>query len=368
MTDLNLNNLKMEFKHIENSENAWNPDGIEGCDEESFVRNNPAEKSIFKELDFNNDGYISEQEFMCAKGMAGEDGILADKERNDSCMEQMKYFARRDIDKWFKIDKNRDGLVSNVEEKSWDIYNNNGKTLEGSMSNEQLANKYNIQEKTVSKINLQNWLDNGIEELKERAKNRYGVELTQKQIIEIRKEQIKQLNNWLLKSGDNKEASFYQQLNLDAYTRLMSTEDGEACCGGDICEFSGFSPSDLNRNGKYTSKDMKARLNWAQNSYLVDDNGKTVYDADGQTVPAKMMTDAQVQKYKKIVESVTGKPWDSDDWEVSQEQFTIIAEKVNGTYGDETRLEGKTRADVPENRQALLRFLEEKGWLYEQFK
>ena len=68
------------------------------------------------------------------------------------------------------------------------------------------------------------------------------------------------------------------------------------------------------------------------------------------------------------VESVTGKPWDSDDWDVSMEQWDIICQKVNGTYGDETRLEGKTRADIPENRQALLRFLEQKGWLYEQFK
>ena len=143
----------------------------------------------------------------------------------------------------------------------------------------------------------------------------------------------------------------------------MSTRDGEACCGGDICEFSGFSPSDLEKNGKYTSKDMKARLEWAENSYKVDDNGKTVLDANGHTIPAKMMTDAQVQKYKEIVESVTGKPWDSDDWDVSMEQWDIICQKVNGTYGDETRLEGKTRADIPENRQALLRFLEQKGWL-----
>ena len=72
--------------------------------------------------------------------------------------------------------------------------------------------------------------------------------------------------------------------------------------------------------------------------------------------------------YKEIVESVTGKPWDSNGWEVSIEEWYIIGEKINGTYGDDTRLEGKTRADIPQNRQALLRFLEEKGWLYEQFK
>ena len=62
------------------------------------------------------------------------------------------------------------------------------------------------------------------------------------------------------------------------------------------------------------------------------------------------------------------KPWDSNGWEVSEKEWGIISEKINGTYGDETRLEGKTRADIPSNRQALLRFLEEKGWLYEQFK
>ena len=113
---------------------------------------------------------------------------------------------------------------------------------------------------------------------------------------------------------------------------------------------------------------MKARLAWAENSYLVDDEGKTVHTEDGNTIPVKMMTPSQVQKYKEIVESTTGQPWESDNWEVTIEQWNEICEKVNGTYGDDTRLEGKTRADIPENRQALLRFLEEKGWLYEQFK
>lgn len=227
MANLNLNNLKMDFKYIENSETAWNPNGVCGCDEESFIRSNPqAGKSIFKELDFNKDGYISEQEFACAKNMAGDDGILTDKERNDSCMEEMKFFARRGIDKWFKIDKDRDGFATNVEMESWSTYCENGKTLEGAMSNKQLANKYNMQEKIIS--DMQSWLDSEIEDIKNDARTHFGVELTQKQIIEIKKEQIKQLNNWLLKSGDNEEASFYQQLNLDAYTRLMSTRDGRS--------------------------------------------------------------------------------------------------------------------------------------------
>ena len=80
--------------------------------------------------------------------------------------------------------------------------------------------------------------------------------------------------------------------------RDRSTRDGEACCGGDICEFAGFSPSDLEKNGKYTSKDMKARLEWAENSYKVDDNGKTVLDANGHTIPAKTVSYTHLDVYK----------------------------------------------------------------------
>lgn len=117
--------------------------------------------------------------------MAGDNGILTDKERNDSCMEEMKYFARRGIDKWFKIDKDRDGFATNVEMESWSTYCKNGKTLEGSMSNKQIANKYNMQEKIVS--DMQSWLDSEIEDIKNDARTHFGVELTQKQIIEIKK-------------------------------------------------------------------------------------------------------------------------------------------------------------------------------------
>lgn len=369
MTDLTgFHNLKMEYKLIENSQTAWNPNGVEGCDEETFLRNNKsADKSIFNALDINKDGYITESEYNLTCGLdENQDGTVTDAERNKACMKEMKFFARRDIDKWFKIDKNRDGKRSNIEIERWGAYNKNSKTLEGAMSNEALAKKYNMKEENIGDIQV--WLDTYIEDLKQFAKDRYGVELSKKQIIEIKKEQMKQLNTWLLKEGDNENSSFYEQLNLDSYTRLMSTIDGEACCGGDICEFAKFSPSDLDRNGKYTAKDMKARLSWAENSYKVDDNGKAIYDKNGQKIPAKMMTPNQVQKYKEIVESVTGKSWDSEDWEVTPEQWGEICQKVNGTYGDETRLEGKTRADVPENRQALLRFLEEKGWLYKQFR
>ena len=81
------------------------------------------------------------------------------------------------------------------------------------------------------------------------------------------------------------------------------------------------------------------------------------------------MTVQQIVDYIDIVEQQIGVGnFDKDDWSVDSEQYMQISSAINGTAGDESRLEGKTRADVPENRQALLKFLEEKGWLYEQFK
>ena len=81
------------------------------------------------------------------------------------------------------------------------------------------------------------------------------------------------------------------------------------------------------------------------------------------------MTVQQIVDYIDIVEQQIGVGnFDKEDWSVDAEQYTQITFAINGTTGDETRLEGKTRADIPENRQALLKFLEEKGWLYEQFK
>ena len=50
MANLNLNNLKMDFKYIENSETAWNPNGVCGCDEESFIRSNPQGKVFSRNL------------------------------------------------------------------------------------------------------------------------------------------------------------------------------------------------------------------------------------------------------------------------------------------------------------------------------
>ena len=81
------------------------------------------------------------------------------------------------------------------------------------------------------------------------------------------------------------------------------------------------------------------------------------------------MTVQQIVDYIDIVEQQIGAGnFDNDNWSVNNEQYRQIVLEINGTVGDEDKLQGKTRADIPENRQNLLRFLEEKGWLYEQFK
>lgn len=81
------------------------------------------------------------------------------------------------------------------------------------------------------------------------------------------------------------------------------------------------------------------------------------------------MTVQQIVDYIDIVEQQIGVGnFDKKDWSVSAKQYDQITQDINGTTDDETKLQGKTRADVPENRQALLKFLEEKGWLYDQFK
>ena len=81
------------------------------------------------------------------------------------------------------------------------------------------------------------------------------------------------------------------------------------------------------------------------------------------------MTVKQIVDYIDIVERQIGAgKFDDDNWSVNAKQYKQIVFDINDTTGDEDRLRGKTRADIPENRQNLLRFLEEKGWLYEQFK
>ena len=79
------------------------------------------------------------------------------------------------------------------------------------------------------------------------------------------------------------------------------------------------------------------------------------------------MSVQQIVDYIDIVETVTGKSFDGDDWSINAEQFDEISERINGTLGDETILDGKTKADVLPERQNLYEYLKENNLLLQQF-
>ena len=113
-TGLNLNGISIEFKsQINGSKTKFHTNGEMGCNKADFEKKNPS-CNIFEQLDTNKDGYISEKEWQIQLSMAGEDKILTEKERTDTAMQTAIYFASRNIDKWFKIDRDRNGILKNV--------------------------------------------------------------------------------------------------------------------------------------------------------------------------------------------------------------------------------------------------------------
>lgn len=423
MSDINLNSFQ---KQIQTFMNHIKSTGETQVDEKTFLDKITNDRSIFEMLDQNRDGKITENEMNAVfQADADNDGIVTNNEIR--CMNDMKFFARRTVDKWFSLDVNRDGHWSNVERKLGDKRMFEGAesdtSLDASMSNEQLSKLYNMKEKIEDPENkqLEDWLNGWLDDLKQEAKEKYGVELSDKQIIILKNEYKKQLNTWLFKTGDNAtgNAPLYNSLNLTAYTRLITTEQTVSCCGGDIIpppaapkkDICAEVFSDLEHEGASNSaKEVKNRLAWAM--YKTPPKEELATSEDASTVWQNMsdeqynnyhqqyrqmrdmkasdfrellkpeneqkradfeknsaMTVQQIVDYIDIVEQQIGiGNFDKEDWSVDSEQYMQISSAINGTAGDESRLKGKTRADVPENRQALLKFLEEKGWLYEQFK
>ena len=423
MSDINLNSFQ---KQIQTFMNHIKSTGETQVDEKTFEEKITNDRSIFCMLDQNRDGKISEDEMNAIfQADANNDGIVTDNEIR--CMNDMKFFARRTVDKWFSLDVNRDGHWSNVETKLGDKRMFEGAksdtSLDASMSNEQLSRLYNMKEKIDDPNNkqLEDWLNSWLDDLKQEAKEKYGVELNDKQIIILKNEYKKQLNTWLFKTGDNAtgNAPLYNSLNCTAYTRLITTKQTVSCCGGDIVpppaapkkDICAEVFSDLEHEGASNSaKEVKNRLAWAMFKTPPKEELATCEDASTvwQNMSDKQydnyhqqylqmrdmkasdfrellkpenaqkradfeknsaMTVQQIVDYIDIVEQQIGVGnFDKEDWSVDSEQYMQISSAINGTAGDESRLEGKTRADVPENRQALLKFLEEKGWLFEQFK
>ena len=441
MADINLSSFQ---KHVQNFMNIVKSSGDAKVDEQTFAEKVTNDISIFKMLDQNHDGKISEDEINTVlQADSDDDGIVTEKEF--ACMEQMKFSAKREIDKWFSFDINRDGHISNVEDILAEKRLFSDTELEGAKTNEQLAKLYNLQEKIEDKnLILEGWLNNSIEELKQEAKEKYGIELSNNQIIILKNEQKKHLNTWLFKTGDNatSDAPLYNSLNNTAYTRLVTMQQTVSCCGGDIipppvtndrnsCTFV-FSDLSL-ENSLNSSEEVKNRLAWAmypmspelkEIKTQIDKEFQTKIDA-GELTPEEAeeqkkevsvwervsdedyhihhehyqqmrdmkasdfrellkleneqkriefekhssMTVKQIVDYIDIVEQQIGiGNFDNDNWSVNSTQYQQIVYGINGTVSDEDKLHGKTRVDIPENRQNLLRFLEERGWLKEQFK
>ena len=482
MADINLNQFQ---KHVQNFMNIVKSSGDAKVDEQTFAEKVTNDRSIFEMLDQNGDGKISEDEINTVlQADSDNDGIVTEKEL--ACMQELKFKAKRTIDKWFTLDINRDGHRSNVETKlgdhrMWgDASTYTG--LDAAMSNEKLEKLYDMKETINDSQNetLENWMNIWLEDLKQAAKDHFDIELNDRQIIVLKNEYKKQLNTWLFKTGENAngDAPLYNSLNNTAYIRLITTEQKNSCCGGDIipppatndksyCSFvfNGLehSKEDLEniqekvnelqskfKAGEITeekfkeevkklyiltnsSEEVKNRLAWAmypmspelkEIKEKIDNEFQAKIDA-GELTPEEAeeqkkeisvwermsdesyrmhhehyqqlrdmkasdfrellkpeneqrriefernssMTVQQIVDYIDIVEQQIGAGnFDNSDWSVNNEQYYQIVLEINGTVGDEDRLQGKTRADIPENRQNLLRFLEEKGWLYEQFK
>ena len=476
MSDLsnlgNFKNLIFNFKSkvIENK-STGSPKEANCVDKETFLRDNPSlNNSIFEAFDFNEDGYIEEDEYKMIRLFDQDgDGELSEQELEQyhkNALNSALFFARRNVDKWFTMDINRDGVLSNVEDEMAKYRMREECTdmehiKDSALSNEELAIKYNMTEENNVGWTLEKHMESWRNTIIEDTKYQFGVELSEKDIILIQKEMIKQLNTWLFKTGDNAtgDAPLYNSLNVTAYTRLMTDNQTISCCGGDIVPppmteskdgcTEAFRPMTLSADQqieyireaqelekqlkleieqgiiteeqaderwnefdkKYsivnTSEEVKNRLAWAMfpiipKEELAQNPESTVWENMTDEQYAKyheqymtmrnmtasdfrellrpenkakreefeknsIMTVGQIVQYINMVEEVTGKPWDSDDWQINQGDFHKIGLMINGTDKDEELLQGKTRADISENRQNLLHYLEEKGWLYETF-
>lgn len=418
MNGIDFNNIANKFWSL--TQNSENENTEIKLDLKTFTEKICNDSSIFKQLDIDNDGYVTSREFGTIKNCdINGDGLVTDDEITNTALKQAKWTIRRHTDKWFICDLNRDGIWSNVETKFADkrMADETYSGLDGTLSNQELAEKYNLEE-NPTELDYEAWINGWIERVKEETKIFFGVELNEKQMILLKKEAVKQLNTWLMKTGDGENAPLYCQLNATAYTRLITDEDTVSCCGGNIDKPPMTEQPIINTNGEVeatscapmfssmdnkisvnTSEEFKNRLAWSMFATKTQEEQAKMtpeeyakHKQDWQKIRAMKAQDfrelllpenkekkeefesnsymsvKQIVNYIDIVESVSGQSWDSSDWEVNIEQWEIICQKVNGTYNDAALLEDKTRADIPENRQALLRFLEKKGWLFEQFK
>lgn len=374
--------------------------------------NSKNKESLFTQLDKNHDYKVSNEELEAA-GYTGKDL---------NAMRQALFFAERSVNKWFIYDKNQNGAPDNVEMKMWEFHNNEDNQKYGDMTPEEFAKKNNLTflENDTSR-DFENWCKDWVEDknpmsgIKAIVKERYGKDLNDEETQLLYDAMKNQANRWLFK-----DKALYNRLNNSAYTRLATADQAVSCCGGDISKPPIGEQPKLDANGELTENDSceiifaslededgintayqtKNRLAWAAFNTVSDvDAAKMTpeeyaqYQKDWEDVrnmkasdfrdllkpenkaalekfEAKSnMTVKQITDYIDIVESTTGKDFDGNDWSLDAQMFhKDIMAKLNGTYGDETILEGKTRTDVPPEKHEWLNYLEKHGLLLEQFK
>lgn len=369
----------------------------------SKTKENGMKESLFTMLDSNKDGQISKEELKSA-GYQGEDLVA---------LNEAMFKAERSVNKWMRIDLNRNGTTDNIEDAIWNKHNTDDGHIDGDLSPEEFAKKYNLEKfSNYQGRDFEEWCKIWIEDenpmvgVKSWMKKQYGKDLNEAETRLLYDVMKSQANRWLFK-----ENALYERLNLDAYTRLVTPEQTVSCCGGDVSKppigpqnpdegcaiiFRGLTDYD----GSNSSFDTKNRLAWAAFKTIPQDEvlkmtpeEYKVYQAEWQKVrnmkasdyrnllkpenkeklekfeQNSNMTVQQIVDYIDIVESSTGQDFDSNDWTIdSQTFFEEIMPKINGTYGDDTILEGKTRLDIPPEKQNWLNYLEQHDLLLEQFK
>lgn len=360
-------------------------------------------ESLFTKLDKDKNGTVSDEELR----LAGYKG------KELSAISEALFFAERDVNKWFTVDKNQSGTSDNAENKMWYIHNNNDYHKIGDMSPEEFAKDNNIETLIESKDNdfeswCKKWMDsdNPMVGIKAIIKDKYGKDLNDEETQLLYDAMKNQANRWLFK-----DKALYNRLNLSAYTRLATTDQAVSCCGGDVSkppigpqnpdEGCAMIFSSLEEEGSAnSSNEMKNRLSWAAFQTKPQDEVAKMtpeeykeYQAEWQKVrdmkasdyremlkpenKAKLeefetssnMTVKQIVDYIDVVESTTGKSYDGEDWKIDGgDFFQNILPKLNGTYGDEDLLKGKSRNDIPAEKHEWLKYLEEHNLLLDQFK
>ena len=366
-------------------------------------------------------------------------------------LKSVKYFIERSVEKWFSKDLNIDGESSNIEEHRWTRHNKEYDMNDGDLNEKEYAKKYNLKIKKVNN-DYQNWIKEWIEaEIYDSAYD-FGVILRDEDLKMLDEYAIIQINAKLVKPGQDKTTSLYNRLGTDAYTRIITMEATDSCCGGSVvpppiteknnnCAFvfssMEHSPEKIEQLNKEiqelekelslgeislieydkkreklfelknSSEEVKNRLAWAA---FKTPNPETLYNPETEKYEWSKMSEKeyadwhnkwntlrsmtakdfrallndkekcaefekdsnmsvkQIVDYIDIVETVTGKDFDDNDWSVNREQFQEITKRVNGVYGDKNILEGKSKKDILSERQKLYKYLKKNNLLLPQFE